>query len=107
MLYANSAGDGLKDADANNMGRQKLCDAMPVPTRCHLVESDDLVMNSTASTPPPPPTAAQRRGFKSFWTTRVVLAGIELVHMLRNAQLASGPHQGAPTAAEAFYKLAA
>lgn len=46
-------------------------------------------------------------GFKSFWAARVVLAGIELVHMLRKGQLASGPRQPAPTAAEAFYRLAA
>lgn len=45
-------------------------------------------------------------GFKSFWTARVVLGGIELVHMLRKGQLASG---GRPSAspAQAFYGLAA
>lgn len=38
-------------------------------------------------------------GFKSFWTARVVLAGIELVHMLRKGQLASAPRQASMSAA--------
>ena len=46
-------------------------------------------------------------GFKSFWTARVVLGGIELVHMLRKGQLASAPRQALISAAEAFYGLAA
>ena len=46
-------------------------------------------------------------GFKSFWTARVVLAGIELVHMLRKGQLASAPRQTPTSAAESFYRLAA
>jgi putative transposase len=45
-------------------------------------------------------------GFKSFWTAQVVLGGIELVHMLRNGQLASAPGQPSISAAEAFYGLA-
>jgi putative transposase len=46
-------------------------------------------------------------GIKSFWTGRVVLGGIELVHMLRKGQLASAPGKPAATAADAFYELAA
>ena len=45
-------------------------------------------------------------GFKSFWTARVVLGGIELVHMIRKGQLATEGR--APMSdAEAFYALAA
>jgi putative transposase len=46
-------------------------------------------------------------GFKSFWTVRVVLGGIELVHMLRKGQLAAAPGETAASAADAFYELAA
>jgi transposase-like protein len=46
-------------------------------------------------------------GFKSFWTGRVVLGGIELVHMLRKGQLASATGTTSTTAAAAFYELAA
>ncbi len=45
--------------------------------------------------------------FKSFWTARVALGGIELVHMLRKGQLASAPGQTLLSPAEAFYQLAA
>jgi putative transposase len=45
-------------------------------------------------------------GFKSFWTARVVLAGIELVHMLRKGQLAAEGDKTPLTAAAAFYGLA-
>jgi lysophospholipase L1-like esterase len=67
VLYANSAGDGLKDADANNMGLQKLCDAVPAPTRCHLVGTDDLVMNSIAIDGIHPTTAANDRMAKAIY----------------------------------------
>jgi len=46
-------------------------------------------------------------GFKSFWTARVVLGGIELVHMLRKGQLASAAGEMPLSAADAFYGLAA
>jgi len=46
-------------------------------------------------------------GFKSFWTARFVLDGIELVHMLRKGQLAFADAKLPPSAAEAFYALAA
>ena len=46
-------------------------------------------------------------GFKSFWTARVVLGGIELVHMLRKGQLAPDAQKPSLTAADAFYGLAA
>jgi hypothetical protein len=46
-------------------------------------------------------------GFKSFWTARVVLGGIELVHMLRKGQAASAAGELPVSAAEAFYQLAA
>ncbi len=46
-------------------------------------------------------------GFKSFWTARVALGGIELVHMLRKGQLAVATGQTLLSPAEAFYRLAA
>jgi len=42
-------------------------------------------------------------GFKTFRTARIVLGGIELVHMLRKGQLAYAPM----SAVEAFYSLVA
>jgi transposase-like protein len=47
-------------------------------------------------------------GFKSFWSARIVLGGIELIHMLRKGQLAPSSSAATPlSAADAFYKLAA
>ena len=45
-------------------------------------------------------------GFKSFEAAQGTLAGVELMHMIRKGQLASGAEQGR-TAAERFYSLAA
>jgi transposase-like protein len=46
-------------------------------------------------------------GFKSFWTARVVLGGIELVHMLRKGQAATADGEMSLSATDAFYELAA
>jgi putative transposase len=45
-------------------------------------------------------------GFKSFGAAQYTLAGIELMHMIRKSQLASGAEQTL-TAAEQLYSLAA
>jgi putative transposase len=45
-------------------------------------------------------------GFKSFEAAPCTLAGVELMHMIRKGQLASGAEQGL-TVAEQFYSLAA
>jgi putative transposase len=45
-------------------------------------------------------------GFKSFYAAHYILAGVELMHMLRKGQLEGGVEQGA-TPAEQFYSLAA
>jgi putative transposase len=45
-------------------------------------------------------------GFKAFEAAQCTLAGIELMHMIRRGQLASGANQ-ALTVAEQFYALAA
>jgi transposase-like protein len=45
-------------------------------------------------------------GFKSFDAAQSTLTGIELMHILRKGQWASGAEQGL-TAAEQFYALAA
>ena len=43
-------------------------------------------------------------GFKCFWCARILLAGIETMHMIRKRQLV-GPGSTA-SAAEQFYSLA-
>jgi putative transposase len=45
-------------------------------------------------------------GFKSFWSARCTIAGIEVMHAIRKGQLDSTPI-GARTLAEQFYALAA
>jgi putative transposase len=45
-------------------------------------------------------------GFKSVEAAQCTLAGVELMHMLRKGQAASGANHGL-TAAEQFYALAA
>lgn len=45
-------------------------------------------------------------GFKSFGAAQYTLVGIELMHMIRKSQLASGAEQTLTTA-EQFYSLAA
>ncbi len=42
-------------------------------------------------------------GFKSFWCARILLAGIETMHMIRKRQLGPG---STASAAERFYSLA-
>ncbi len=46
-------------------------------------------------------------GFKSFRTARMVLSGIELVHMLGKGQFGSSAGDATMSAAEVFYSLAA
>lgn len=46
-------------------------------------------------------------GFKSFWTARVVLGGVELVHMIKKGQLKTSKKISALSSAEQFYSLAA
>ena len=45
-------------------------------------------------------------GFKSFWSARCTIAGIEIMHAIRKGQLDS-TQIGARTLAEQFYALAA
>ena len=45
-------------------------------------------------------------GFNSFRSARTTLQGIELMHMIKKGQMASGYSQGL-SAAEQFYSLAA
>ncbi|WP_429557460.1 IS6 family transposase [Paraburkholderia youngii] len=42
-------------------------------------------------------------GFKDFWCTRIILSGIEVMHMIRKGQLNNGG--GTRTVAEQFYSL--
>jgi len=46
-------------------------------------------------------------GFKSFRTARVVLGGIELIHMIRKGQVASDVGKVDRSPAATFYGLAA
>ena len=45
-------------------------------------------------------------GFKSFWTARIVLAGIEIVRMIRKGQMKLRRGQCVLSDAELFYSLA-
>jgi putative transposase len=46
-------------------------------------------------------------GFKSFWSARVVLAGIELVNMIKEGQLKTSRKSSSLSPADQFYSLAA
>jgi hypothetical protein len=41
--YSRYAGGGVKDPAANEMGLQQICDAVPQPMHCHLLNTDTLV----------------------------------------------------------------
>ena len=45
-------------------------------------------------------------GFKSFWSARIVIAGIETMHMIRKGQM-DCPAGSTASAANQFYSLAA
>jgi transposase-like protein len=45
-------------------------------------------------------------GFKSFWSVRIIIAGIETMHMIRKGQL-DCPGGQPVSAANQFYSLAA
>lgn len=45
-------------------------------------------------------------GFKSFWSARIVIAGIEVMHMIRKGPL-DWPSGRTTSAANQFYSLAA
>jgi putative transposase len=44
-------------------------------------------------------------GFKSFWSARIIIAGIEVMHMIRKGQL-DCPAESTLSAADQFYSLA-
>ena len=44
-------------------------------------------------------------GFKSFWSARIIIAGIEIMHMIRKGQM-YGPAAQPLSAAQQFYSLA-
>tara|TARA_B110000503_G_scaffold112201_1_gene168107 strand:- start:289 stop:504 length:216 start_codon:yes stop_codon:yes gene_type:complete len=46
------------------------------------------------------------RGFKSFWRARIIIVGIESMHMIRKGQL-DGTDGQTMSAANQFYSLAA
>ena len=43
-------------------------------------------------------------GFKSFWSARIVIAGIETMHMIKKGQM-DGPGGQTMSAANQFYSL--
>ena len=45
-------------------------------------------------------------GFKSFWSARIIIAGIETMHMIKNGQMHC-PGGQTMSAANQFYSLAA
>jgi putative transposase len=46
-------------------------------------------------------------GFKSFWSARVVLGGIELVSMIKKGQLKTSRKTSSLSPADKFYSFAA
>ena len=44
-------------------------------------------------------------GFKSFWSARIIIAGIEIMHMIRKGQM-NWPEGSTMSAADQFYSLA-
>ena len=44
-------------------------------------------------------------GFKSFWSARIIIAGIETMHMVKKGQM-NGPNGQTMSAADQFYSLA-
>ena len=44
-------------------------------------------------------------GFKSFWSARAIIAGIEVMHMIKKGQLC-GVKDRTSSAAQQFYSLA-
>ena len=44
-------------------------------------------------------------GFKSFWSAKALIAGIETMHMVRKGQL-DGLKDGSSSPAQQFYSLA-
>ena len=44
-------------------------------------------------------------GFKSFWSARIIIAGIETMHMIRKGQM-DCPESKTMSAANQFYSLA-
>jgi hypothetical protein len=61
--------------------------------------------HSDAPLPTPLPNPQPVVGFKSLRCARILLAGIETMHMIRKGQLA-GPNGPFASAAEEFYSLA-
>ena len=45
-------------------------------------------------------------GFKSFWSARIIIAGIETMHMIKKGQM-NCPEGATLSAAQQFYNLAA
>jgi transposase-like protein len=44
-------------------------------------------------------------GFKTFWSARIIIAGIETMHMIRKGQM-NCPEGSAMSVAQQFYSLA-
>jgi lysophospholipase L1-like esterase len=43
VMYSSSAGDAIKDREANNKALADACAAVPAPMRCHLLNTDMLI----------------------------------------------------------------
>jgi hypothetical protein len=43
VMYSSSAGDPIKDREANNKALADACAAVPPPMRCHLLNTDMLI----------------------------------------------------------------
>jgi hypothetical protein len=48
IMYSKSASTNVKDISVNVANLEKACAAVPAPTRCHLVNTDDAIKNDLA-----------------------------------------------------------
>jgi lysophospholipase L1-like esterase len=68
ILYSKSANTGrLKDIESNNAALKVLCDAVPLPTRCFTLNTDDLIKNDLAIDGIHPVAAANARVAKAVF----------------------------------------
>jgi lysophospholipase L1-like esterase len=58
IMYSSSAGNPLKDREANNKALADACAAVPLPMRCHLLNTDTLIQKADIRSDGIHPTSA-------------------------------------------------
>ena len=49
VMYSSSAGNPIKDRELNNQKLAEACAAVPPPTRCHLLNTDNIILKADMS----------------------------------------------------------